>query len=191
MPSDRSYLTPPRGARSALRHANMSTCKSRRGAAVVTDTHGIFAAHNHMPQGQYCTSDAACKATCARTAVHAEQAALLLAGVVARGSEMVHVKSVDGVLVASGPPSCIDCSKLMVEAGIVAVWLYHGDGWMRYEMADFHMRTLEFFNLGRQQTRGGGNRLAPTELQQIIDLPITACPRIRPDPIQNGGGTDA
>lgn len=91
-----------------------------------------------MPAGTRCTSDQACKSSCATFAIHAEQDVLLQAGREADGSEMLHLKTVDGAIVRSGPPSCVQCSKLMLQAGVVAVWLCHEGGWRRYSVAEFH-----------------------------------------------------
>jgi hypothetical protein len=74
--------------------------------------------------------------------VHAEQAALLRVGRRARDSEMLHVKTVDAALVPSGPPSCVECSKLILAAGIAGMWLFHADGWRRYDASDFHGVSL-------------------------------------------------
>jgi hypothetical protein len=45
-------------------------------------------------------------------------------------------------LVPSGGPSCAQCSKLALAAGIVGVWLYHENGWRRYGAGEFHRLSL-------------------------------------------------
>ena len=61
---------------------------------------------------------------------------------------LVHVKVVDGKLATSPKgPSCDQCSKLIVEAGIHTVWLYTTEGaWSSWDGSGFHQRTLR--NLG-------------------------------------------
>jgi deoxycytidylate deaminase len=127
----------------AVQVAGWSPCRSKRGV-VIFDRDGNFITngHNHKPQGFACDGSEACKATCRRDAIHAEQYALLKAGTEARGAELLHVKAVDGQLVPSGGPSCVECSKLAIAAGITGVWLYHVHGWQRYPIVNFHNESL-------------------------------------------------
>ena len=73
-------------------------------------------------------------------------------------SEMLHVKVniVDGQAqaVASGGPSCSDCSKLLGISGIVGMWLLHekddepGEKVLRrYTTREFHELTLKNLSL--------------------------------------------
>lgn len=63
---------------------------------------------------------------------------------------MLHTKValVDGlwVSVPGGPPSCSDCSKLILEAGIDGMWLMEkreGEARpVRYTASEFHEQTL-------------------------------------------------
>lgn len=63
---------------------------------------------------------------------------------------MLHTKVVfeggQWVSVPGGPPSCPDCSKLILEAGIDGMWLVEErDGntvLVRYTAAEFHDQTL-------------------------------------------------
>lgn len=128
----------------AVEISGWSPCRSKRGSVIFSGDDIVAHGHNHKPQGFECDGSEACKATCRIEAVHAEQRALLAAGVNARGAEMLHVKSVDGQLVASGGPSCVQCSKLALVSGITAMWLFHEDGWRRYETADWHRQSLAF-----------------------------------------------
>jgi deoxycytidylate deaminase len=132
----------------AVAEACKSPCLSKRGAVLFHNGNGISgrpfcAAHNRKPQGFSCGGSAQCKATCRDEAVHAEQSTLLQAGGSARATDLVHVKVVDGALVASGPPSCVQCSKLILTAGVRGVWLFHEGGWHRYPAHEFHQRSLE------------------------------------------------
>ena len=56
--------------------------------------------------------------------------------------EMLHVQVVEDRIVPSGPPSCPQCSKLILESGIAGMWLLHDDGWKRYDAREFHELTL-------------------------------------------------
>lgn len=57
---------------------------------------------------------------------------------------MLHVKvDASGQMVVSGPPSCDQCSKLILRAGIAGVWLLHEEGWKRYTAQEFHEATLQ------------------------------------------------
>ena len=56
--------------------------------------------------------------------------------------EALHVKAVNGALVPSGGPSCVQCSKMLLVCGVAGIWLYHADGWQRYKASDFHARSL-------------------------------------------------
>lgn len=141
----------------ATRAGGFSPCgKSKRGVVIwsTNDPSIIGFGWNHPPEPQYCDGSSSCRASCGKVAVHAEQAALLQCrdlGRVIRGAEMLHTKVVfeDGkwVSVPGGPPSCPDCSKLMLEAGIDGVWLVEErDGnstLVRYTAVEFHHQTLQ------------------------------------------------
>jgi len=132
----------------ALAAAGESTCRSQRGAVAFSgrenETRELVAVgFNQQPTGP-CDGSERCKATCRREAVHAEQA-LILSGIdlAAGGSvEVIHVKAIAGELAPSGGPDCIECAKLLRFAGVVAVWLYHVDGWRRYLIAEFHELSI-------------------------------------------------
>jgi hypothetical protein len=66
------------------------------------------------------------------------------------GLELLHAKIAGpGQLVAGGPPSCWQCSREILDAGLAAVWLFesiHGgrssEGiWRRYTAKEFHEVT--------------------------------------------------
>ncbi|TAM62232.1 hypothetical protein EPN52_00925 [bacterium] len=143
----------------ALRASQASPCRSKRGVAIWRGDTVLGVGHNRQPGGFRCTGDDACKASCARTAIHAEQAALLSSTGGIRGAEMLHVKTVDGLLVPSGGPSCLECSKLLLEAGIAGMWLYHEDGWRRYDALDFHTATLKHHGLPVVRSVAPGGRV--------------------------------
>ena len=115
---------------------------------------------NGQPGRFFCAGTEACRVACGKLCVHAEARAIRAAVTVARGDidglELVHAKVVDGELVAGGGPSCWQCSREILDAGIAAVWLYEtGDPklapwadlyrppgtWRRYTAEDFHRAT--------------------------------------------------
>jgi deoxycytidylate deaminase len=142
-----------RAVSAAIGASVLSPCRSKRGAVVFHEELGwtrIWArGHNSTPD---CDGSPRCKATCRTRAVHAEQAALIRAGLHALGRDLLHVKTIDGQLVPSGGPSCVECSKLALAARIAGVWLYHENGWHRYDATEFHRQSLAAAAL-----RGGGS----------------------------------
>jgi hypothetical protein len=143
IPSDDGISnTPPEHiVQFAIEASLNSPCQSKRGVAVFSADDLMVVGWNHKPRGFDCDGSAACKATCGRQAIHAEQMALMGNGKTS-GCDMLHVKTVDGLLVPSGGPSCLECSKLILFCRISGMWLYHFDGWRRYEAAEFHRLTL-------------------------------------------------
>lgn len=94
-----------------------------------------------------------CRKDCGKLCVHAEANALhdahMFGKPVAR-CEMLHVKVVDGKPVASGPPSCWQCSRAILRAGLEAMWLLRpgSEGGsdpvlVRYTAREFHRETLK------------------------------------------------
>jgi deoxycytidylate deaminase len=126
----------------AIEASGWSPCRSKRGVVIFRDGNVVSHGHNFKPEGFACDGSEVCKATCRAEAVHAEQDALMAADWGARGAELLHVKSVDGALVASGGPSCVQCSKLILACGVAGIWLYHADGWQRYDATEFHRLSL-------------------------------------------------
>lgn len=129
----------------AVQQSQCSPCQSKRGAVIYRErfdgVHILGRGQNHKTD-RSCDGSDRCKATCRVDALHAEQMALLNTSGHANCADLVHVKTVDGALVPSGEPSCVECSKLLMAAGIAGVWLYHADGWRRYEAAEFHRLSL-------------------------------------------------
>lgn len=154
--------------------ANTSPCEEEEhGAVVVTSNHqAVFRGHNGPPAGVSCTAGDTCRSTCRARSVHAEARAIHLAGHQARGSELVHVKVVNGALVTSGRPSCGQCAKAAMDAGIAGVWLYHqfedGPRWYRYRMAEFHALSL----VGEEERAVEGRIRVDELIRQTIDNEI-------------------
>lgn len=138
--------------------------KSHRGVILFhPDRDGCTLAVNGPPRGFKCDGSPACRAACRDVAVHAEARAIMDAlehGTSLRddlmgsaGWELLHVKVIDGAAVPSGPPSCVRCSALILEAGISKVWLLHEDGLKSYTAVEFHRLSLEHHGL--PTTRAG------------------------------------
>lgn len=128
----------------AIYYATLSPCRSQRGVVIWHREHGLISfGFNAPPHPMVCNGSDECKATCSKTAVHAEQAALLnFNPIVYSDCEMLHVKVVDDDAVTSEKPSCWQCSKLILAAGIEYMWLYQKEGLVRYTALDFHDKTL-------------------------------------------------
>lgn len=119
--------------------ARLSPCaKSKRGAAVwrageldFVRSPIVHLGFNGPPAPFTCDGSAECRATCNRRCAHAESRAIVSAIEYehARGAEMLHVKinGAGGSLIPGGPPSCWQCSRDALEAGIAAVWLFEAD----------------------------------------------------------------
>ncbi len=125
--------------------SRLSCAKSHRGVVIWRDGVILGTGRNAPPVPFRCTADDACRKVCNKVAVHAEERAIIRARCSVRGAELLHVK-VDrelGDIVASGPPSCWQCSRMILEAGIGRVWLFGDDGWRSWTGEEFHKATLE------------------------------------------------
>jgi len=138
--------------------------KSKRGV-VIFDRHlGLLAVgNNHPPDGFACDGSDECRDNCNKLCIHAEADALaqlnrelqirrdefVMLGeeIGEMRPEMLHVKVVDGDAVASGEPSCWQCSRHVINFGITAFWLLHEDGLRRYDPQEFHEHTLRVCRL--------------------------------------------
>ncbi len=132
----------------AVEYAKESKCKSKRGVVIWHREKGLMASGWNAPPSPFiCDGSDACKATCSKTALHAEQVAIIKAlkmhdYLIIRECEMIHVKVVDGLAVTSEKPSCWQCSKLILESGLKSMWLYQKEGLVEYTAEDFHNKTL-------------------------------------------------
>jgi deoxycytidylate deaminase len=129
----------------AVRMARQSPCqKSKRGVVIWNPSlfDILCANHNHPPKGFSCDGSDECRANCGKHCVHAEMAAILDAKQGLHGFHMLHVKVVDGEAVPSGPPSCSECSKHILAAGIASMWLLHEEGLREYAADEFHELSL-------------------------------------------------
>lgn len=130
----------------AVKAAKKSKCQSQRGVVIWHRKYGLMTSGwNAPPKPFKCDGSDACRANCAKTALHAEQAAILkfhFINVLISDCEMIHVKIIDGKAVTSEKPSCWQCSKLILASGLKAMWLYQKEGYVRYTALDFHQKTL-------------------------------------------------
>ena len=131
----------------AILLAQRSPCfKSQRGVVVFRRGKGyVGGGFNAPPKPFVCGRNIECTRNCNKLCVHAEQAALLDAErhqYEGPDLELLHVKAVLGHPVPSGPPSCWQCSRLILERQVGAVWLLHEDGLRSYTAAEFHEATL-------------------------------------------------
>lgn len=108
----------------------------------------MLADHNGPPHPFSCDKSAACAAACGKLAVHAEERVVHRFAEQERvvGASVLHIRTVDGQPVPSGPPSCITCSRTMLFAGVAEIWLWHEGGawssWRCYEAVEFHELSL-------------------------------------------------
>jgi len=134
----------------AVDFAMLSPCQKSKRGVIIFNASAVFAhGINGPPRPFVCTGDEACRAACGKISVHAEQRALM-SYVPGRDTEayLLHVKAEDGVAVPSGPPSCWQCSRLILdELTIRGVWLLHEDGLRLYTPYEFHRLTLEHCGL--------------------------------------------
>ena len=132
-------------------HRHSGCLRSRRGVALWQPGEGHLTLGTNKPaSGPACDGSDACKRVCGRVCIHAEQEALLRCPDPV-GAEMLHVKvDENGQMVASGPPSCPECSKLILYAGVLGMWLLHENGWVRYSAQEFHEATLKNCGLIRE-----------------------------------------
>ncbi len=156
----------------ALLEAIRSPCRSKRGVALYRSFGSrreiLGLGGNGPPSGFACPGREHCQGKCGDLAVHAEVRALghAVQSVFAVDLELVHVELDPDFEISDGPrikpcsgPSCVGCSKQILDSGIVAgVWLYESvpakfasDGvlvprsgaWRRYGAVEFHQCTLE------------------------------------------------
>ena len=140
----------------AIEAASKSPCqKSQRGVAIWSGDK-IITGNNHIPDPFICDGSIQCRYSCHKRAIHAEQHAIMKwmaiwynrAGKNLQ-AELLHIKVKDGQPVPTGPPSCWQCSKLILAAGIKFVWLFEKDEnggepqWKRYRAHDFHFLTMK------------------------------------------------
>lgn len=139
--------------RAAIKVGATSPCqKSKRGVVLFTRQYGVCSEGRNHPLLDPCDGSAKCRARCSMQCVHAEQDAMLTSTLYAYDGhddypdtpiELLHVKVVNGEAVTSGPPSCPQCSKLILRSErIRKIWLLHKDGLRGYDPVEFHRLSL-------------------------------------------------
>lgn len=151
----------------AVAAARLSPCqKSKRGVVIfVPDSATVIASGwNGQPGDRACDGSDGCRATCAKRCLHAEHRAIRQAIAVVsqsyssglawreRGAgravptlkhfDALHVKITAGQLDSSGPPSCWQCSREVLDVGLGGFWLLQDWAWRRYDADTFHHETL-------------------------------------------------
>ncbi|MEK6923416.1 MAG: deaminase [Nanoarchaeota archaeon] len=134
-------------SRAAFLEVINSTCeKSKRGVVIVKDNKIIGKGTNNPPGNFECNLKD-CYDICRNYTVHAEQNAILDAlenNHNLEDSNLYHVKFKDGIPQYSGAPSCVECSKLILQAGIEEIVLEHKDKeFALYSAEEFHLLSLE------------------------------------------------
>lgn len=86
----------------------------------------IAARCNDLPPNWTCTGSEKCRQNCGKLCNHAEANAITEAGALTSlgNAAAVHVKVVAGQVVAGGPPSCWQCSRMVASSGLRGIWLY-------------------------------------------------------------------
>lgn len=128
----------------AIEASIKSPCqKSKRGVVIFNESGMLAYGWNHRPDN-HCTGSDSCRKFCNQLCVHAEQDAIIKVNKNNfENSQMLHIKTVDGNAVPSGPPSCWQCSRIILDVGIKAMWLLEDDGWNKYDANSFHEITLK------------------------------------------------
>ncbi len=134
--------------------------KSKRVSAIIScslETYDGISSYPYIiatntPPGKFvCLNNEACKANCNKVCVHAEENVILKAfqyrTIEVAGGACLHLKIVDGKPVPSGKPSCVYCSRKILQSGLKYMFLFHETGWCRYTAEEFHEHTLRNLEL--------------------------------------------
>ena len=126
----------------AVEAAKKSPCSKSKRGVVVWGGYGTnpLRGCNTPPPGFTCDGSDACRKGCRDVCVHAEVAVLL--HTTSEYTDLLHVKVVNGEPVPSGPPSCVRCSAVILQRGLVRVWLLEETGLRLYSAEDFHVQSL-------------------------------------------------
>jgi deoxycytidylate deaminase len=129
----------------AINIAQVSPCKkSKRGAVIFHSSvmNVLAAGHNHPPRNFLCSEY--CHHSCSGGAIHAEMEAIFSLRrnktLSCKNSDLdiLHVELRDNSLVPSDAPSCVECSKHILNENFRGVWLFHESGWCFYPSNKFH-----------------------------------------------------
>jgi deoxycytidylate deaminase len=133
---------PPELVARAIEQARNSPCaKSRRGSVAYLHfdnprhTRIVGTGYNHPPGEVRCDGSARCHADCGKRCIHAVAAAIYDTSRTPLACDLLHVEiDTDAQLVAGGPPSCVDCSKAALHAGVRGAWLYQQYKYQSFEI---------------------------------------------------------
>jgi len=130
----------------AVRTAKNSPCRTdKRGVIIVKDDKIVGKGVNAPPIHFKCEPNY-CGDSCRVPAVHGEMNAIFDAGKNGYGVEggtMYHARVENGILQDSRKPRCADCSKHVLQAGILYFVLKHEEGYALYSTKEFHEISLE------------------------------------------------
>lgn len=146
------YEEAKRWIQEAVYVARDSRCdKSKRGVVVVKNGSIIGRGTNNPPLDLPCVPEY-CRSICNMFCLHGEQNALLDTrrnGYDPSGSRIYHIKVKDSIQAPSGPPSCVQCSRIVLDEGVKDFVLLYKDGIGLYEAREFHELSLENIKPGR------------------------------------------
>lgn len=124
------------------------TCdKSKRVSSIYSPSRQTYVIATNSPPAPFtCTKDDDCRKNCSKLAVHAEERAIIKAAksnlLPENNLHCFHLKIQHNVPVPSKEPSCVYCSRKMLEFGINYMWLYVDSGWKSWKMENFHRESL-------------------------------------------------
>lgn len=123
--------------------------KSKRVSAIIYSNGFSVIETNSPPLPFTCMNNENCKKICNKICVHAEERAILSA--LDKYGDLwdcicMHLKIVNGKPVPSGNPSCVTCSRKLLECKVKYMYLWQEQSWKRWTSEEFHHETL--LNLG-------------------------------------------
>lgn len=136
---------------SMIYYGSRGLCNKSKRVSAIIYPNGIYEiATNSPPEPFACANNEQCKKVCNQTCIHAEERAIIKS--LQRHGEVdfclcLHLKIVDGKPVTSGCPSCVTCSRKLLECKIKYMYLWQENGWKRWTAEEFHLETLNHLGL--------------------------------------------
>ncbi len=133
--------------------------KSHRGVVIVKQGEIIGSGVNAPPNGIACSPEY-CGDRCTLKTIHAEMAAIFdvyKSGTDPSGSIMYHARVENSMLVDSREPRCADCSRHILEVGIVEFVLKRKGGYCAYASDEFHNLSLQNDSLFKVAKKAEGS----------------------------------
>ena len=145
----------------AISRGQAGPCSKSKRIAWAQSPAGTYPARfavNQPPVGLACAGDDACRDVCGKICTPAEETRVLdvlRAPIMHEADDLAvfHLEIVGGVPQAFDRPgkpqgpSCITCARIMVQAGVRAVWLFGVDGWRWWRASDFWVATVRELRL--------------------------------------------